>query len=180
MSEEKIDAPNVLNQERDRRYNMEPSLLEVPGTPYAMEMAKFERPYQFRPYPKMLYKAERRGGKIMCMESAPDRYSFSDDRAFILAEESARVFTDKCQTVVYNETEHSQHMEMGWRESAAEAVAFINAKEDEHSLQVAHRNHDDRNLSEKAKAEIARAEAEAGEPLAEIERTPGRKSRKVA
>jgi hypothetical protein len=178
---EKIDAPNVGNQEKDRRYNMEPGLIEVPGTPYAMEMAKFNKPYQYRPFPKMVYRAERRNGKIACMESTPDRYDFRDDRTYMLAEESARVFTERCQLVVNDEREYARAMESGYRESPQEAIQHCHDREDAFSKEVAHRNYDDRNLSEKAKAEIAEAEAQAGEPLAVIaEKRRGRPRKDAA
>ena len=155
-------------QATDPRFNMEPALIEVPGTPYAREMARWNKPYHYQPYPKMLYKAERRNGKIACMEAPPDRYNFADDRSFMRAEEAARVFTERCQLIVNNETEYARAMESGYRETPQDAIEHANAREDAFSKEVAHRNHDDRNLSERAKAEITAAELEAGQPVAEV------------
>jgi hypothetical protein len=178
MSEQE---PAPLNQEQDPRYNTEPGLAIIPGSSYQKEMAKWEQfpdskwalgqpgnAYVYRPFPKMLYKAERRNGKIACMEAAPDRYEYKDDRAFQFAEEAARRFTDKCQLTVHNDVEMSRAMEIGYRESPKEAEEFIAAKERGESKEIAHRNYDDRNMSENAKAEIAKAQDAVGEPLAEI------------
>lgn len=173
--------PAPFNQETDRRYNVEPGIAVIPGSNLQKEMAKFEQfhskwtdgsgpgnPYRYRPFPKMLFRAERRGGPIECMAPPPDRYEYRDDRAFQHAEEAARRFTEKCQRIVKDEREYTRAMEEGWRESPQEAIAFCNERENAISREVAHRNYDDRNLSEQAKAEITAAELEAGEPLPEI------------
>lgn len=170
-------------QARDPRFNMEPALIEVPGTPYAREMAKFERPYRYQPYPRMLYKAERRDGQIMCGAPEPKPWEFQAERAYLSAVESARRFTETCQAVVNSDSERSRFMEMGWRESPEEAIAFVDSREKAESQEIAHRNYDDRNLSENAKAEISAAESEAGVPLAEIpekRRGPGRPRKEAA
>lgn len=189
MSED-IDVNKIRNQDTHPFYNQEPGEVIVPGSPMARERAKFEqfptaysqqpgRPYTYRPFPKMLYKAERRGGQLVCMEPAPQRAEFRDDKSYQMAEEDSRRFTEKCQRVV-SEEEYSRAMEEGWRESPGEAVKEASRREDRFGLDVAHGNFDDRNLSERAKAEKSAAEAEAGEPLAEKPRSGVRKSKRVA
>lgn len=180
MSDDNVDVHENVSertQATDPRFNMEPALVEVPGTPYAREMAKFERPYRYQPFPRMLYKAERFKGTIMCGAPEPMPWEFQTERAYLSALEEARRYTEKCQTIVGNESERTRHMDMGWRESPAEAVAFVDAREKAESKEIAHRNWDDRNLSENAKAEAAAQEAAAGVPLPEIaeaRRGPGR------
>ena len=190
-------APAVVNQDTDPRYNTEGGLAVIPGSPSQRELAKWEQfpgdkwafgnpgnPYRYRPFPKMVYRAERRDGAIKCMESAPDRLEFrgdaAGDRSFSLAEEAARRFTERCQLIVKDEAEYQRAMENGYRETPQEAIAFLNAREDARSQEMAHRNWDDRNMSEKARAEIAAAELAAGEPLPEIpESKRARRSREA-
>lgn len=175
------EIPHVVNQETDPRYNTEPGLAVVPGSNLQKEMARFEQfhskwttaagpgnPYTYRRFPAMLFRAEYRDGKPQCMAPQPDRYDFRDDRQFQHAEEAARRFTDRCQRIVKDESEQQRAMEDGWRTSPEDAIAYLKAREDGVSREIAHRNYDDRNLSEQAKAEITAAELEAGEPLPEI------------
>lgn len=189
-------TPAVRNQDTDPRYNAEGGLAIIPGSPHQREMARWEQfpgdkwamgnpgnPYRYRPFPKMVYRAERSaatGGKIKCLESAPDRLEFrgdaAGDRSFALAEEAARRFSERCQLIVHDESEYQRAMENGYRETPEEACKYLEARENARSQEIAHRNYDDRNLSEAARAEIAAAELAAGEPLPEI--PEGKRSRK--
>ena len=155
-------------QATDPRFNMEPAMIEVPGTPYAREMAKWNKPYRHQEYPKMLYKAERFRGTLTCQPGEPQPWEYKDERAFKMAIDEVRHFIGKCQLIVKSESEKSRAMETGWREHPDEALAYANKREDQFSQEVAHRNYDDRNLSDAAKAEIREAEAAAGGPVAEI------------
>lgn len=182
MSEE---VPRVLNQETDPRYNAEGGIAVVPGSAAQKEYAKFEQfphskwafgnpgnPYVKREFPKMVYRAERRNGKIMCMETEPDVYEYKDDRAYRFARESAERFTRECQRIVNDEVELSHAFEDGFRLSPKEAIEHAHKREDQYSQEIAHRNHDDRNLSEKAKAEIKEVTALVGEPVPEVPEKP--------
>ena len=163
------------NQESDPRYNTEPGIAVIPGSNYQREMGKFEQlpndkwafgrpgnPYTYRPYPKMLYRAELVGGKAACMMPEPDPYGAVDPRAIERAAEAARRFTEKCQRIVQDDVEHSQAAENGWRESPQEAIDYLNARETARADAAAHRNYEDRNMSEMAKREIAAETAATG------------------
>jgi hypothetical protein len=172
------------NQETDNRYNREPGIEINQGSNYALEMQKHEQfpskygqnpgnPYRYRPYPKMLYRAENYKGKLVCMAAQPDPGEFSNPGEFQRAEESARRFTEKCQTVVNDEREYQRAMESGWRESPDEAVAFLSKRERDVSTATAERNYDDRNMSEPAKREIeAAVQAAGGVHVPEIAEQP--------
>jgi hypothetical protein len=177
MSQDVEVSENVSEkkQSTDPRFNMEPVLVEVPGTPYDVEMRKWNKPYVYRPFPKMLYKAERYAGSIQCGAPEPKPWEFKEERELRNAIEAARHFTDKCQLTVNNDTEYARAMESGFRESPAEAVKHCDEREKAFTKEVAHSLHDERNFSPEAKAARIAAEAEAGEPLAEIERTPVRR-----
>lgn len=170
-----VDAAEQVSdkvQATDPRFNMEPALIEVPGTPYAREMAKWNKPYRYQPYPKMLYKAERFRGTLACQASEPQPWEYRDERSFKMAIDEIRHFNAKCQMTVNDERERAKALEMGWRESPDEALKFAHGREDNFSTDVAHRLYEDRNMSEAAKAEMAAAEIEAGGPVAEITEKP--------
>lgn len=175
------DLPKVRNQDTDPAYNREPGIIVAPGSPLQTEMAKFEQfphsqwafgqpgnPYKYRPFPKMVYRAALLSGKVMCQVPPPDRYEYRDDRAFLMAEESARRFSEKNTQIVRDEAEYSRAMESGWRETPQEAIAFVEHRENQRSQAIAELNYEDRNLSPAAKAEKAAHVAEVGEPVPEV------------
>jgi hypothetical protein len=164
-------------------------IAKVPGSRALQELAKFEQfhsewtagtkgpgnPYVYRPYPKMLYRAEAYNGKNVCMATPPDPYTFKTAPEYARAEESAKRFTEKCQRIVQDEVEHQKAAESGWRESPQEAVEYLEARTRAVSDATAHRNYEDRNMSDAAKREIAdQVEAAGGEHQPEIKRKPGR------
>jgi hypothetical protein len=172
------------NDLKNREYNAEPGIIIVPGSKYQQYMTQFEQfpskitagdqpgnPYTYRPYPKMLYRAEEFNGKVCCMAAAPDSYEFKDPREFDRAQQAAEKFTDRCQKIVGNEAEHKRAMESGWRESPTEAVEYLLARNAARSEAAAHLAYEDRNLSEPAARERAEELAAAharGEHLAEV------------
>lgn len=186
--------PRPVNPETDPNWNREPGIVPVPGSNYANEMAKWEqfpskwttgtvpgRPYQYRPFPKMLYQAKDYQGQIRCMAAPPDPLSFPNPAEFMRAEAQAQRFTESCQKIVPNEAEMQKAFENGWRESPVEAVEYLQNKRHGTFQATAERNHEDRNMSEPAKREIAQAEAAAeGAHVPVIEekrRGPGRPRR---
>ena len=187
-----------MNMETDPRYNTEGGVVVVPGSNYAKEMEKFEQfpskfgsrpgnPYAYRPFPKMLYRAEHWNGKATCMAAEPNPVEYSDPREWERHQELARRFTEKCQRIVNDEREMQAAMENGWREGPLEAVEYLLGRDKDVSTATAHRHFEDRNMSEKAKAEIKAAEEEAGgahipeipaKPIRRRGRPKGSKNRK--
>lgn len=176
------DEFRPLNQETDPRYNAEPGLVLIPGSNAQKEYAKFEQfhskytsaqfgpgnPYTYRPYPKMLYRAEHWNGKRACMAAPPDPTLFRDPREFERAQLAAEAFTARCQSIVNNEEERQRAMENGWRESPQEAVDYLKARDDGKFTAVGERNYEDRNMSDAAKREIREAEAAHDGHLTEV------------
>lgn len=159
-----------VNQETRPDWNREPGIIITPGSNYANEMQKFEQfpskygqnpgnPYVYRPFPKMLYKAFRRNGSLVCNATPPDPSLFNSPGEYARAEAEASRFTRECQMIVNSPEELSRAMESGWRESPADAVAHVKSVDRETSTAAAHREYEDRNLSEAAKREIATARA---------------------
>ena len=183
-------APRPRNQETDPRYNRESGIAIIQGSNYANEMQKFQQfpsaygnepgnPYVYRPFPKMVYRAQEWKGSVVCMAHPghPDEYTTPDH--YRMAEERAMRFTLSCQLTVNDERELQAAKENGYRESPAEAVECLKGKQLDRSLSAAHRNHEDRNMSEPAKREIAAAHEEIDGHVAEIPERPRQKRKYV-
>ncbi len=134
-----------------------------PASPHSREMAKWEMGYNpygppgrpresvgYQHYPAMFYKMKRRttNGDFIT-----EHYQLAD-----------------------NETE-ARHLEsQGYRMGQTAAIAYVEGLEQAVAVAAAERNYQDRNASDKAKAEIAAAEAEAGaQHIGEIPEKPIRR-----
>lgn len=165
-----------------------------PGGQEAKERAKFEQhpsyltevwgvgnPYVYRPFPKTLFKAHanpRHGGQMMWREPEPHPYAFSRPEEHAHAVLAAAAFNASCLVEVKDEREMQKYLEMGWRKEPSEAMEFVEQKRDANFQAAGERNYADRNMSEKAKAEIAAAEAASdGEQVMEIKEKPRRRGR---
>jgi hypothetical protein len=183
------------NDLKNPEYNVEPGIVVVEGSKYQQYMRQFEQfpsalsgrqgpgnPYTYRPFPKMVYKAERFEGKVACMAAPPDSYMFKDNREYERAVQMAEKFTERCQRIVNNEVELSKAYEAGYRESPQEAVDFVLGRDAKAAEAAAHLNYEDRNLTgpalEERKAEEAAAHAR-GEHLAEVPEKRRGRPRKV-
>ena len=144
------------------------------------EYLKWERKPNYNPdapenrYPRMLYMAQRRPDGVVSV-GEPDDHAFSNVTG------AGEQFNRRCQLIVRGEQEETAALERGWRRSATEALERFESKEKHIADAAAHRSYEDRNMGEKAKAEVAAAEAETVEHVAEVpeKRRVGR-PRKVA
>jgi len=181
-----------FNPETAPDYNREPGIVIVPGSNYAKEMAKFEQfpskygetpgnPYTYRPFPKMVYKADIYQGKVVCMAAPPDPIAFQNPSDCQRAEEHALRFNQKCQRTVNDDRELQIAMETGFRESPAEAITYLEGRMRSEANAAAERNWEDRNMSEKAKVEAAvavkKAFDEEGSHLPAVPETPIKRRR---
>lgn len=166
-----------FNQETDPSMNTEPGIALVPGSRFLHEVSKYEQfhsrytqgvsggpgnPYVYRPFPKMVYRAEHWQGKVCCMAATPDPYEFKDHREAERAEMAAQRFTERCQKIVRDETEFARAMEDGWRATPAEAVDHVLARDRAEANATAERNYQDRHMSEAARREVVEVELAAG------------------
>ncbi len=189
MSDDTLYRPS--NQERDNLYNREPGIVVIPGSNYANEMQKFEQfpskygnnpgnPYVYRPYPKMIYKAQEWRGKVACMAAPVDPTEFPNPAEFARMEEAAARFTERCCRIVADEAEHLSAKADGWRDHPTEALTAGLERQRSLATAAAERAYDDRNIGELARREVAAKVAEVGgEHLPEIvmqptKRRPGR------
>jgi hypothetical protein len=148
----------------------------LPESELGKEMAKWNKPYRYEPFPRMLYKAQRRpDGQVSVGEG--------DDRIFGGHAGAAEAFSRGCWKIVNDEREYSRAHEDGWRDTQKEALEHFESRERFKADAAAHRHYEDRNLSESARAEVEAIEAESAEHLPEIPEQPKRRRgrpRKVA
>lgn len=137
----------------------------TPESELGKELAKWEKPYHFEPFPKMLYKAFRRPDGVISVGE-------SNDAIFGGHPGAAEAWSKRCYQEVGDEYELTREMEKGWRESPDEALAYLKAKDEALSTSAAHRAHEDRNMGDLAKAEAAQAEAATAEHVAEVPEKP--------
>jgi len=171
-------------------------ILRSPESEETKEMAKWEQypggewcphplqpgnPYRYRPYPKMLYKAQQnpQSGKWVCSQDTPANFGFRTAEEWDRACQAAAAFTTSCQCIVNDETEHKRRRESGegWCESPQEALEWRQKLQDQIAEAAAVRNWEDRNMTDKAKDESAAAEADHFGHLPEIPEKPKRRGR---
>jgi hypothetical protein len=129
----------------------------------------------FEPFPKMLYKAQ--------IQPISNKYEVCLARDVISADKtvvilSAEQFNTSCQMNVNDEDELSRAKADGWRDTPKEALEYADGTEQQKAVAAAVRNFEDRNMSEKAQAEIRKIEQTTGsEHVPEIpeQRRRGRK-----
>jgi len=140
-------------------------MIVTPESALGQELAKWNKPYVFQPYPKMLYRAERRPDGVVSVVEHNDSLFGGNPGA-------AEQFSKRCQFIVKNEREEAEYLERGWRSTQAEALALFEAREMSRARSAAHRAYEDRNLSEAARAEMKEAEDATPEHVAEVPEKP--------
>lgn len=147
-------------------------------SPLGQEAAKWEKPYQFVPYPAMMYRAQRLpgNGKWATAAPLPQRYAFSREEDWAFAKMQAEAFTRECQRVVNDDRERRAALDTGegWQDTPQEAIDWQLNLEKLMGQEAAERAYRDRNMSEGAKAESAAAEAEHFGHLPSIPEKPRR------
>jgi len=147
-------------------------ILITPESELGKEMAKWNKPYKYEPFPKMLYKAQRLpNGHVSVAET--------DDGIFGGQPGSAETFSTTCQMTVQDETELTRAIEMGWRDNPNGAMEFFEEKEKALAASAAHRAYEDRNMGEKATAEASAADAETAVHVAEVKRKKVRRRKRA-
>jgi len=126
-----------------------------------------------QPYPTMVYKAFKgTDGVIRCMDTDPHQSMFLTQDQYRQASEKVALFNRSCQKICMDEVEHKQALSEGWRDSPKEAEEAQWGYEKDIAKAAAHRAYEDRNRSEKAKAEIKAVEDSTPNILGEIPSAP--------
>lgn len=181
------EAYKPFNQETDPEYNQKGGVVKVPGSKLAKEMERWEQfpsawgnnpgnPYKYRPFPKMVYKAQKFNGKPFVTLPEPVRYEYATRDEFKAAFDRKSNFDTQNQRIVNDESELSRAIEEGWRPSPDEAIALVLSRDEQVSQATAEREYRDQFMSEKAQREIQAAkEAVGNEHLPEIPEKPVRR-----
>jgi hypothetical protein len=106
------------------------------------------------------------------MDTDPHQSMFLTQDQYRQASEKVALFNRSCQKICQDETEHKQALSEGWRDSPKEAEDAQWGYEKDIAKAAAHRAYEDRNLSEKAKAEVRAAEDATPNILGEIPAAP--------
>jgi hypothetical protein len=116
------------------------------------------RPYVFRPYPRMLYKAiQARSGKYGCMAAPVTPFGWRDQQEYERAVAEADAFTKACQRIVGSEAEQKVAEGEGWRETAAEAMAFQDGLQADIARAAAEAAYTAQGMTDKARREFEAA-----------------------
>lgn len=202
MSEFDFKALQQQMEEMQRRMGVLPDAVPVaPRKPWAgvyseadcVELAKFEqfesaithaagRPpgnprVGSKPYPRMLYRAERdpNNGKWCVSMDRPEEYQFMAKEHYERALEQYKKFAESCIRVVNSESEHAAAAKDGWCESAGAAVEWRDRQNIKISDETAERHYRDSKMSEAARAEVEQFEAENPGHQPEVPEAPRRR-----
>lgn len=135
----------------------------------------------FEEYPKMLYKAREHplSHKFYVALEADE---LSLDRTRVIVD--AQAFNRSCQMEVKDKEMEERAIREGWSKSQLEALHRHEVDILKLAKEAAHRNYDDRNLSEQAKVEAQRVEDSTPGQVAEVPEAPrrrrGRPPKKIA
>jgi hypothetical protein len=128
-------------------------------------------------YPRMLYKAYEVDGTIKCMDTVPRSYLYPNQEMYRMAVEAVEQFNTSCQRTVGLIPEQGQAEQLeaeaeGWRTSPQAAKQVLEDLHKAVTKAAMERAYQDKNMSEKARVEIAAAEAETPDQLGEIKEKP--------
>lgn len=180
-------VPHILDEDAP------PSVIINPHSALGKELRKWEQhktdlvptgtkpgnPYVYRPYPKMLYKAQKtRGGQWRCMEAQPHPYDYERQEVFERAMFTYEAFNQSCQKTVGDESEHQIAKGQGWAESPQAALELCEKQQMEIGNASAEVLAAARGMSEQARAELKAGENTTAQHVVDIK--PKRKySRKT-
>lgn len=169
-------------------------IVHQPYTTYGRELAKWEQhrtnytsddvppgnPYEYRPYPKMLYKAQRHPvtGKTSVHEIPPNPILFASQQELDRAERAVEQFNRNCQRIVNTEEEHRIAKNDGWCDSTEAALEEYERRRMKDADITANRHYHDQFMSDAARREADAADASTDAHLPAIPETPVRRSKK--
>jgi hypothetical protein len=135
-------------------------------------------PYQFRPYPMMLYKASKGSdGIFRCLEDEPDPLLFEKPDAFQRAVDRTRRANEAATMIVGSKDEEEKARGNGWRRNPTEAMDFCKGLEDDMARAAAEAAASVRKMSPKAQDEYTAAEAASAEHVTDVTPESKRKAR---
>ena len=126
-------------------------------------------PYVFRPYPKMLYKAQIAANQqAACLLPAPDGFRFETQEAYQRACLTVESFNRSCTRIVADEREDRLAQGQGWAESAVEALQVYEAQQQAIGNAAAEAAAQARGMTATARAELAAADASTHQHVTDV------------
>lgn len=142
-------------------------------------------PYVFRPYPRMLYRARPNPqGQVVCLMAMPDTYAFQEANQYERAVLQVDTFNKSCQKIVESEDAERLACGQGWCVTPHLALARYEEEQQAIARAAAEAAHAAQRMTEKAKAELATAEASTHQHVTDVvgasHKTRGRKPKSKA
>lgn len=130
-------------------------------------------PYVFRPYPKMLYKAQRHAnGQFVCMPPPPHPYDYEkpeQHQQAILAWES---FCRSCYRPVSDEGQERLVRGQGWADDPTKAMALHEQEQQAIGNAAAEAAFSAQRMTEKARAEVKAADESTHQHVTDVVGVP--------
>lgn len=124
-----------------------------PDSALGQELSKWEKPYVYREFPKMVYYARKVDGKAICLMPMPSQFGWRDPAEYQMAILQAESITKSNQRIVHDADEEKRAREEGWRETPQAALAHLEAVEQEIGKAAAEANFGARRMSDAAQRE---------------------------
>lgn len=158
-------------------------IIITPESALGLELAKWEQfpskitdapgnSYVYREYPRMVYRAALRAGKIRCLDVAPDPFHFDKPAEYDRAILETERFNQQCQHVVRDDSEYIRALEQGWRNTPAEACAALEVKAQGIGDAAAEVAFQAQSMGAKAQAELKAADADTDAHVVDVVGTP--------
>lgn len=127
-------------------------------------------PYVYRPYPRMLYRAQKRtNGQYAVMEGAPSPYLFATAEQYERACFEVEQFNKSNQLIVQSEAEEQKARAQGWRNSRDEALAYVEALEQDMANAAAEAHFAASRMSDSAQREWQAAQDATHEHVVDVQ-----------
>ena len=165
-----------------RKWEQHPTRLALEDDGAGGERMNPGNPYQYRPYPRMLYKAiTKPNGKVVCCEPPPSEFEFQTMDEYERALRQHDAITRSCQRIVGSESEERQAKNDGWRMSPPDALEFHDACQKAIAQAAAEAAAAARGMTAKARQELKQADTQTHEHVVDVKgrRKPGRPPKAV-
>ena len=126
-------------------------------------------PYVYRPYPKMLYRAQALpNGQYGCLAQAPNPYTFERPEAFERAVLMVESFNRSCTRIVSDEGQERIAIGQGWALDPQAAMAVYEQEQQAIGNAAAEAAHAAQGMTSKARAELTAADASTHQHVTDV------------
>ena len=126
-------------------------------------------PYVYRPYPKMLYRAQRLpNGQAGCLAQAPNPYAFERGEAFERAVLMVESFNRSCTRIVSDESQERIAIGQGWALDPQAAMAVYEQEQQAIGNAAAEAAYAAQGMTSKARDELKAADASTHQHVTDV------------